>query len=170
MCTGVCIGACTHAPTHVHTRAHTNTAQRGRSSCNLKECFFQGNTDNLLEAVLSVIQHRGNTGHRCPSRLVRSCGTGDQACLCSSPGALEACSSVSFRAAGGRIYPRNYLLALQFPPPLSFPACFLLGSRFTSCIVPRWPRPMVFLQLRTKEAPALSLCSRRPQPSTVGQN
>lgn len=121
-----------------YTHAHTNTAQRVQSSHNLKERFFQGNTNNLLEAGLSVIQHRRNTGHRCPFRLVRSCGTRDRglaSCLCFQeqmhrpvrPGSLQFNLFPGSRGQNLSQKLSSRSLVLQFPPSLFFPACFLWG-------------------------------------------
>lgn len=129
-----------------YTHAHTNTAQRVQSSHNLKERFFQGNTDNLLEALLSVIQHRRNTGHRCPFRLVRSCGTRDQACLLSLFSRADAQAGETWKPAvqslsrqqGAEFIPEIiFKIACSAVPTFPVLSClFPVGSRPTSCILP----------------------------------
>lgn len=74
-------GAC--AQEHVYMCTHKHCIHSMQSSHSLKEYFFQSNTEHLLEAVLSVTQPRRNTEHRCPFRLVGSCGTRNQTCLLS---------------------------------------------------------------------------------------
>lgn len=150
-----------------------------QSSHNLKEYFFQSNMENLLEAVLSVIQHRRNMGHRCPFRLVRSCGTRDEACLLSLFLRADAPACEPRQPAaqspsgqqGAEFIPELSArsLALQFP--LSCPSLPLSCGGQSHILHPSplaWARGLSPTQ--GQEAPALSLCSQRPYPSTVGQN
>lgn len=54
---------------HVHTHTH-HYIHRIQSSCNSKEYFFRSSTETLLEAVLSDIPHKENTGAQVPSQAV----------------------------------------------------------------------------------------------------
>lgn len=140
MCTSTC------AQEHVHMCTYKHHVHRVQSSHNFKEYLFQSNTENLLEAVLSVIQHRRNTGHRCSFRLVRSCGTRDKACLLSlflradaQAGEPRKPAAQSPSGQQGAEFIPEFICKIAcsaVPTYPVLPCLFPVGSRPTSCILP----------------------------------
>lgn len=162
------------------TRAHTNTVHRVQSFHNLKECFFHSNTDSLLEAVLSVMQHGRSMGAQVSFQAGQELwhqGPGLPLVFVSqsrcfkpvNPGSLQLSLLPGSRGQNLSQELSARSLALQFPPSLSFPACFLWGPGLHPApSLLAWTHALSPTQ--DKEAPTLSLCSQRPQPSTAGLN